>query len=177
MHRYYDPLELLTGDCIISPRRTEANGYVRYKLNGKLQLAHRLAYCVANKLTLKDLGALHIMHLCDVRNCVNPEHLRAGTAINNMQDKVLKGRAIVAQGATHCCAKLSVVSVTSIYKLRHYDSPRLAKMFNVSPKNIRHIWHRSTWGHLTSTLKGNFKPHSSYLPVAGRNLFSHLIAS
>jgi hypothetical protein len=32
------------------------------------------------------------MHKCDVRNCVNPEHLRLGTQSENIKDAYQKGR-------------------------------------------------------------------------------------
>ena len=35
---------------------------------------------------------LVVMHVCDVRACVNPAHLRLGTSLENNDDKVGKGR-------------------------------------------------------------------------------------
>jgi hypothetical protein len=49
---------------------------------------HRLAYALAKG----DPGDQHILHSCDVRRCVNPDHLTAGTHADNMRDMVAKGR-------------------------------------------------------------------------------------
>lgn len=45
-------------------------------------------------------GAL-ILHTCDVRNCINVEHLFLGTQRDNMQDMAAKGRQW-QQAKTHC---------------------------------------------------------------------------
>jgi hypothetical protein len=51
------------------------------------EVAHRIAYY----LTYGWLPEC-VMHMCDEPSCVRPEHLRAGTMAENMQDAKLKGR-------------------------------------------------------------------------------------
>ncbi len=51
--------------------------------------AHRISY----KLHFGDVPLeLSVMHMCDNRACVNPSHLTVGTAKDNAQDKMRKGR-------------------------------------------------------------------------------------
>jgi hypothetical protein len=65
-------------DCIISPYKPSANGYVIRAAHGTTD--HRLAYEEAYGPIP---AGLHIDHLCRVRNCINPEHLEAVTQAEN----------------------------------------------------------------------------------------------
>ena len=79
------------GPCTLSTRALMSTGYAQLKYKGKLVYQHRLAYAEAHDLDVFNLGGL-VLHKCDVRNCVNPEHLFLGTYQDNMDDKVAKGR-------------------------------------------------------------------------------------
>ena len=50
--------------------------------------AHRVAYAV----WVGPIGDMHVLHKCDNRRCINPDHLWLGTHSDNMQDMWDKGR-------------------------------------------------------------------------------------
>lgn len=79
-------------------------GYGRFWIgNGKTSTAHRIAYELY-KGTIPD--GLCVCHSCDVRNCVNPDHLWLGTTQDNTQDRSKKGRTHRHIG-NNFCTKLS----------------------------------------------------------------------
>lgn len=61
-----------------------SEGRPRHELRGHRVLAHRAAYLLAYGV---DPGALIVLHSCDNELCVNPRHLRLGTAEDNGRDR------------------------------------------------------------------------------------------
>ncbi len=65
------------------------SGYGAFNFNGNAVTAHRLSYeLIFGKIT----NELHVLHKCDNRKCVNPEHLYLGTQLDNARDMMDRGR-------------------------------------------------------------------------------------
>lgn len=74
--------------CISHAKRSD--GYISYQFNGKMVPLHRYMY---EECFGKVPDGFVVMHKCDVRDCVNPEHLMVGTQADNIRDMIMKGRA------------------------------------------------------------------------------------
>lgn len=119
------------------------NGYGRVSADGRMGMsAHREAYrrYVADIPPGKD-----VLHSCDVRCCVNPDHLRLGTSVENAQDRVDRDRQ--AKGERAAAAKLTEDDVRAI---RAMDAPlsEIGAAFGVKGNTVWRIKHRETWRHV-----------------------------
>jgi hypothetical protein len=81
--------EVIKSGCWIWQGGVAQDGYGKVKRFGKTIRAHRLFY--EHHIGPVPEG-LWVLHKCDTPLCVNPEHLWAGTQLENEQDKDAKGR-------------------------------------------------------------------------------------
>lgn len=74
------------------PAHKDGYGQIGIKTNGKLKnwAAHRFSWQAFNG---EIPAQMFVCHRCDVRLCVNPEHLFLATHRQNMNDMADKGRA------------------------------------------------------------------------------------
>jgi len=75
--------------CVVWTGAKTDKGYGLIEVKGKTRRAHRVAY---ETFKGEIPAGLLILHRCDNPSCVNPEHLRTGTQVDNMQEMVAKGR-------------------------------------------------------------------------------------
>lgn len=77
-------------ECIEWWGNFKPNGYGYTMVDGRQELAHRHIYRECFGPIPDDRP--FVLHSCDNPPCVNPEHLRAGTPQDNMNDRKLRGR-------------------------------------------------------------------------------------
>jgi hypothetical protein len=81
-----------------SQRSTKGYGLIRF--GGRKRGAHRLSY---ETWVGPIPDGLFVLHRCDNRRCINPDHLFLGTARDNAVDMVRKGRHVCPTSQrTHC---------------------------------------------------------------------------
>lgn len=124
-------------NCIISPYATNSAGYAMCWYQGKTHYHHRL---VANAPK-----GLVVMHTCDNKACINPEHLKLGTPAENSEDMVNKGRQ--CKGEQSHFAKLTEDLVRQI-RSAEGSLRAIGKQFNISHVNVGDIKRRKIWKHV-----------------------------
>jgi HNH endonuclease len=107
-------------------------GYGTVKINKTMQLAHRMSY---KQATGSLLDKKHVLHRCDNPSCINPDHLWEGDNLDNVIDKVNKGR----QGSK--LTKQDAIDIKNSTK----TTAELQQLYPVTAGHIRLIKTNKTW--------------------------------
>lgn len=88
--------------------------------------AHRFSWMLAHNAEVP-MG-LMVLHSCDTPPCVNPRHLRLGTAADNSADCTSRGRRAPVELTRHCGEKNGRATITAeqAQEIRHryWATPR-----------------------------------------------------
>lgn len=138
--------------CVLWAHACMPNGYGQTYHRGKVVSAHRLAYAEAHMLDVFSMGGV-VLHSCDVRTCVNPEHLTHGTQADNVADMIRKGRQAPCRGAEQGQSKRTAEIVRECrfkYKPRcaTYGTKALALLYGVSQATMSSAISGRSWAHL-----------------------------
>lgn len=144
-----------TDTCWLWTGKTNNKGYGDYGARKAGRRAHQVSY-VLHKGPIPP--GKHVCHTCDVRNCVNPDHLFLSDNLGNVIDKVQKGRqaqgTLIAQhtqGQQNGQAKLQdsqVLEIRSRYAQGGVTQQALADTYGVNKATIGDIVTGRRWKHL-----------------------------
>jgi uncharacterized protein (DUF433 family) len=145
--RYWSKVRVLGDDeCWEWQGRTTNNGYGYFFVDGLTRYAHRVSYMLSNGLSEPPPSDLIILHLCDNRLCQNPRHLRGGTQLENMQDKVAKGRHRFGNVRL---TEAKVRDIALLYSTGTISAQAIADQYGVSKTAITGVLTGRTWKHVT----------------------------
>ena len=119
-------------------------GYGYLKIKGIMYRAHRIAYELYRGSIPE---GMFVCHKCDVRSCVNPDHLFVGTHADNMADREAKGRSNPPYGEAHWMAKLTEDKIKKI-QTEEGTNREIAEKYNISTTTVWRIKHKETWRHI-----------------------------
>lgn len=137
--------------CWIWQKHTHKNGYGRFGIGGgKVDGAHRVSFRAFVGTTPQGMD---VCHKCDVRNCVNPDHLFLGTRSENILDASAKNRVSRThqkRGSFHPSAKLSESSASEILARLSAGATKasLSREYGVSQRVILLISRGELWKHV-----------------------------
>jgi len=154
--RFWDRVKKSDG-CWEWQGRIEKNGYGSWGFYSRTWRTHRLSWTLRYG-PIPD--GLWVLHHCDNRKCVRPDHLFLGTLADNMRDAAVKGVMSAAvrkawithpdlwRGEKHGRAKLTDNDVRAIRATTSVSQTELAHRYGVSQATIWRIISRKGWTHI-----------------------------
>lgn len=125
------------------------HGYGQFRFGQRPWKSHRMSWTIHNG-PIPD--GLLVLHRCDNRICVNPDHLYLGTTADNTADMMAKNRCArfpMRKGELVPTAKLTkenVAYIRSVYVKRKQPTlATLAKQFGVDPTTIHSVVIGESW--------------------------------
>jgi hypothetical protein len=115
-----------------------SNGYGRFGITSvNVVGAHVYAYVLTHG-TVPD--GLNVLHRCNVKLCVRPSHLYAGTQHDNGVDAIRAGLITNA-----VLTRQQADSIRALYSTGGYTQIQLAEMYSVSQSTISNILTARYW--------------------------------
>lgn len=140
-------------DCILwTAGKTSGYGNIRTSQNEYIT-SHRASWLV-NKGKIPN--GLYVLHKCDVRACINPDHLFVGTHLDNIKDMVSKNRHAGGFrlnppiGEKHWGSILTAKNVEEIrikYKTKKFTMQSIGDEYGVTKSSIFRIVRNKSWKH------------------------------
>lgn len=128
--------------CWIWLHQTNQAGYGVLSYRDRIVRAHRLCW---EQFQGPISDGAHVLHKCDTRPCINPDHLFLGSNDDNVRDMISKKRNRF--GETHPARKLTADDVKQI-RASTERNMHLANRFGVSRQRISDIRHGRGWEHV-----------------------------
>lgn len=131
--------------CILWFGTTAGRGYGYVSIGGDHFYTHHLAWRVVNG----DIPEGKVVrHDCDTPPCINPDHLRLGTVLENVQDKIRRGRHIYGEKSP--LAKLTADLVQEAREARQAGETfsSIASRMGVGRQTAEKAIKGQTWKHV-----------------------------
>jgi hypothetical protein len=130
---------LITSTCWLWQGGLDSEGYASIYVDGKAVRLHVFMY-KQHKGEIPE-GEV-VRHTCDVRHCLNPDHLITGTQLQNVHDAIERGRAWHPVGEACHNTKLtdSVCSLLkSDYQTGLYTQQQLSERYGINRRSVGQV--------------------------------------
>lgn len=146
--RIFDRIEKTESGCWLYTGGIQKGGYGVISIKNKSVQTHRVSY----ELRVGSIPeGMCVLHRCDVRRCINPEHLFLGTLGDNNTDRKQKGRNTDRRGERNPQAKADTEKIRKLreaHATRRYSQRQLAKMFGLCQQQVSVIVRGKAWSHV-----------------------------
>ena len=122
------------GECFLWVKNKDRHGYGKMSVLRKTVQAHRFSWEFFNGEKIP--AGMVVMHLCNNKGCVNPDHLQLGTLKDNSLHSVVTGQSRVA---------FLKESDVRLIRSSSLTSKELAEIFGVSFSCIDDVRKEKTW--------------------------------
>lgn len=119
--------------------RLNFDGYGVLKIRQKTVRAYRVAYeCWVGPIASGNV----IMHSCDNRKCINPEHLSQGTQAENVADAVSKDRM---RGGGTKWTEEQIAEAKSMFRSGEFSKTQIERHFGMSGGTMTRVMQGKYW--------------------------------
>lgn len=139
--RFTEKVSVVDGDgCYLWTASKFKNGYGQFfvSMQERAAYAHRVAWSLHHGKPIPK--GMCVLHSCDVRACVRPEHLFLGSFQDNVDDMVSKGRNHFGGPGPYVIQALEE-NLDQILEMRANEVPmkRIAEHFNCTGTTIKRL--------------------------------------
>lgn len=123
-----------------------SNGYGTFWFQRADISAHRFSFLLHHGEISE---GMFILHSCDNKPCVNPNHLSMGTPLDNSADMCAKGRK--PRGTKSGCAKLTdekVMEIRELFATGDYTLKEMGVLFDINFSHVHRIINFKSWAHI-----------------------------
>jgi hypothetical protein len=130
--------------------RKDGDWYGAFHIGGRrVERTHRVSWVLCHGPIPSGKS---VLHTCDNSICVRPDHLYLGTQLDNVRDRVQRGRSNSAVGERQWAAKLTpaqVIMIRALSSEMELTREYLSRMYGVTPSHIGKIRRGNMWRHLS----------------------------
>jgi len=100
---------------------------------------------------------MHVLHKCDNRKCVNPNHLFLGNQTDNTNDMLMKKRqAVGSKIAISTMSESQVEQILEGIKIGKFNSRKqIVESFKITYDTLDYFLRKGGWSHITQKYSNN----------------------
>jgi hypothetical protein len=145
--RFWDNTDRSNGCWVWQGHIDKSTGYGSITIDHETFATHRIAYEVYNGVKIPS-GKM-VLHSCNNRRCINPEHLRVGTQEDNMQDMIESGNSCRGEkNGNSIYTEKQMTEIKTYMKENPHSLAWISRTLGIPYPTIKDIAHGRIWGWL-----------------------------